>query len=266
MKNLSFHEISKSNQTAKFGVINNILAYISLFNIVLGLFGNTTCFFIFRFNSDLKKLSSLVYLSFCAVLDTIALFIWNFDSFSFVMFNFVIEDLNLFTCKFFVYFQYVCLQSSSILLSMASIDRLVTIKSRPGSFITRLPFSTTKSAYTWSFAIIFILGALNIHIAIFNGYLDPPQLKNFTANATNITLLKLDYFQNPDIHCYSYSPTLPFEFLPTWDIVHFALYNIFPFCLMLVSNIQIIITLMMSKKNVRLSSKSAKALNRKKII
>ena len=53
---------------------NNIFSYISLIIIILGLIGNTTTYIIFRFNKDMKKLPSMVILSFVCITDTLSLF------------------------------------------------------------------------------------------------------------------------------------------------------------------------------------------------
>ena len=53
---------------------NHIVSYISIIIIMLGLIGNTTTFIIFRFNKDMKKLPSMVILSFVCITDTLSLF------------------------------------------------------------------------------------------------------------------------------------------------------------------------------------------------
>ena len=49
------------------------------------------------------------------------------------------------------------------------VDRFISIKSIPGSFYSRLPFGTIKSAYIWCGCITLIMFLFNIHILIFNG-------------------------------------------------------------------------------------------------
>ena len=77
--------------------------------------------------------------------------------------------------------QYFSLQSSGFLTCLLTIDRFITLSSTPGSFYSKLPFSSPKSVATWSIGIITFFFLLNIHILFFYGYFeDPPSIYNQT--------------------------------------------------------------------------------------
>ena len=67
--------ISKSEEQEKqykLSTIDIIIAYIPLLIILFGFTGNTISFIIFRFENDLKNISSMVYLSFCCLTDSLS--------------------------------------------------------------------------------------------------------------------------------------------------------------------------------------------------
>ncbi|RNA17879.1 rhodopsin-like protein [Brachionus plicatilis] len=133
-------------------LFSNVVSILPLVIIVLGLFGNCTCFLIFRLNRQFSKVPSMVFLSFVAIFDTLSLFEWNLNHFLGPNFGIRLEFQNLFNCKFFVFLQVYSLQVSALLLSIMCIDRYVTISSIPGSIYSRMPFSTVKnSTQTTSF-------------------------------------------------------------------------------------------------------------------
>jgi hypothetical protein len=120
-----------------------------------------------------------------------------------------------------------------------TIDRFVTIRSTPGSFYSKLPFATTKSAYAWSIGIVCVIGLINSHLLILNGYYEDPVLKNRTIStvekigaSTNVTEQYL--YQNPNIVCYRYKTG--FAVTPQWDTVEMFLYSFIPATIMIMFN------------------------------
>jgi hypothetical protein len=141
-----------------------------------------------------------------------------------------------------VFLQFFSLESSGLLLSFISIDRYFTIISKPGSFVSKLPFGTPRTAFIWSSAITIFIFLLHAHILILNGYLDQTQYLNetltFEINGSfiNKTKLKLNY--SDDIHCYSYSSS--FGLLPLYNILAMSIYSLIPFAIMMIFNSLII--------------------------
>jgi hypothetical protein len=188
-----------------------IISYISIIIITLGLTCNTTAFLIFRFNMKMKKIPSMVILSFVCITDTLSLFTWNINHFVFTNFGFEIENLNIYNCKIFLFMQYFSLQSSGLLLSMVSIDRYIFVSKLPNSFLSKLPFGTLKTATCWSILIITIVGLLNSYLLIFD----------------RKYLIKY-------VECYILSNGFQINII--WEKVHSVVYSILPFILMIIFN------------------------------
>lgn len=144
-------------------------AEFNLVIICLGVIGNTVSFVIFRFHPSFCKMPSMVYLSFVAVTDTIALFEWNLDHFTLLMYKLEISSINLVVCRIYTFAQYASLQASALVLSIMCIDRYVTVMAIPGSFLHKLPFRTNRSAFIWSCGVILFTILLNFHILLFCG-------------------------------------------------------------------------------------------------
>jgi hypothetical protein len=137
--------------------------------------------------------------------------------------NFLFEFFNIASCKIFVFIQFFSLESSGFLLSMLSVDRYISVISIPGSFASRLPFRTPKSAHLWSCVIIGLVFILNCHILILNGYYEQTFEKNQTIS-------KLICYKNIN----------GFQLNPLWENVHLILYSLIPFIIMIVFNILLI--------------------------
>lgn len=147
----------------KFGAEFNLLI------IVLGLIGNITSFAIFRFHPSFKKMPSMVFLSFVAVSDTIALFEWNLNHFTLLVYDLELSSINLAYCRIYTFVQYASLQTSALILSIMCIDRYVTVMAMPGSFLHKLPFRSNRNAVLWSCGVILFTILLNLHILIYCG-------------------------------------------------------------------------------------------------
>ena len=75
----STNNIDRTIATANdvvYNVMFILVTYYPLVIIALGILGNTSFFIIFHLNKRLKSLSSMVYLSFVVITDTLSLFIW----------------------------------------------------------------------------------------------------------------------------------------------------------------------------------------------
>ena len=146
--------------------------------------------------------------SFISLLDLLSLFTWNLDSYFNIFYGFDYETKSFLACRLMVFLQFFGSDSSALLLSFISIDRYFTIISKPGSFVSKLPFGTARAAFIWSSSITIATFLLHSHILILNGYLDQPQYLNETVvyemNDSLIYKTKLKLNFTDDIHCYSY--------------------------------------------------------------
>lgn len=148
---------------------NAFIAHFNLITIGLGVIGNTICFLIFRLHHSFNRMSSMVYLSFVAVIDTLALFEWNLDHFIQLNYNIDMLVISIPLCRICEFVQYTCLQSSALILSMMCIDRYVTVAALPGSMLHKLPFRTNRSALFWSIGILTFAILLNSHLLFLLG-------------------------------------------------------------------------------------------------
>jgi hypothetical protein len=276
-------------------IVKAINSYIPLMIIFIGVVGNTSAFLVFRFNKDMKKLSTMVIFSFLTVIDTSSLFMWNLNHFLEPNFKIYIENLSLFTCKFFTFLQFFSLQSSGWLLSYACVDRYFSIMSTPGSFISKLPFGTIKSSVCGSALIVSIMALANSHMIILNGWVRPPKqhkrvvefnvtmskqnmsvLEGILAGKSNesywytlvslnhshlqaignYTLTNIEYFS---FECYRYSED--FKIVPLWDSVNMIVYSFVPFSIMAVFNVLLIKNTLSTSKTIKKNKQDKSTLN-----
>lgn len=228
-------------------VFIKLVSFIPILIIIIGVLGNSASFLIFRFHKDINGISSMVYLSFIAITDTLSLFLWNLDHFTEINFHLSIENFSIVSCRIGVFIQYTSLQSSAFLLSMVCIDRYIFIKSLPNSFLSRLPFRTARSATIWSLVIIGVIGTINSHILLFAGVYEIKVFQNLTE------MRQEKYFV-----CYKYENG--FSLSKVWETVHLFIYNLIPFAIMIVFNILIIKNIIISSigKSLKSYSKSLK--------
>ena len=255
-----------SEKKSELTQFDRFVSYLPHPIILLGLFGNTACFLIFRLSKEFNQIPSMVYLSFIAILDTLSLFEWNLNHFLSPNFNIELEYLNVFNCKFFIFIQVFSFHCSANLLSIMCIDRFVTINSMPGSLFSRLPFSTVKSSYIWSISLLVFFFIFNSHLLILNGNYVNVKFKNeteFTIN-TNGTLISNVKTIKIEKLCYWYSPT--YRIYPLLDHINLVVYNLIPFTIMMTFNVLLITkTLLMNKSSKYLNDKEAlKAMKKKR--
>jgi hypothetical protein len=230
-------------------IIYMAISYIPLAIIFLGLLGNTSSFMIFSFNKELNTFSSIMYLSFIAVIDTIGLFVWNLNHFLQPNFNIYIEKFNLFNCKFFTFLQYFTLQSSGFLYTFISIDRYFSVMSKPGSLLRQLPFGTSKSAMVWSICILIGVFLFNTHLLVLNGHYEKTYTNYSVVNRTDL-VFKIK--ESLKLSCYA-APS--FNIWPLWEVVHIAVHTFIPFIIMAIFNTRLIMNGLLGIKKIKTTKK-----------
>ena len=229
-----------------------IISYFPLVIIFIGIIGNSASFLIFRFEKELRAMSSMVYLSFCCITDTLSLFTWNLNHFLLPNFDLAMEDFNIHTCRFFQFLQYFTLQSSALLLGFVSIDRYFTVISKPGSFVSKLPFGTTKSAFIISSLITITIGSLNSFM-LFTDRLEINQ------NDTNIVSNK-NYKFSLKHDCYILANG--YRIFPNYEMIHILIYPIISVIIMVLFNTLLIAKLISIHRKKPQNQKAQKFLNR----
>ena len=223
MQNLTDLGVLKNISQINKSTFAQVTSYFGIIIIGLGLVFNTLTFLIFRLDKDLKKMPSIVILSFVCISDTLSLFTWNLNHFL-EKYNLKIENIDISTCKIFSFMQYTSLEISGLLLSLCTIDRYFTVASIPGNFISKLPFGTHKTSLIWSISIISFIYLLNSY------------------------LLFADRLVNNDNIFRCYDLANGFKIYETWEKIHLFLYNFFPFVIMTIFNLLLIKKTRFSKK------------------
>ena len=238
-------------------IVFKIISIIPLIIIFIGVTGNLTSFLIFRLEKELRQMSSMVYLSFCCITDTLSLFTWNLNHFLRPNFNFGTDELGIHYCRFFQFIQYFSLQSSALILAAVCVDRYFSVISTPGSFISKLPFGTVKSATIISSIIVTIIALSNSFI-LFTDRLEIYQ--NETIIYNNLT-----YFQHLPVKydC----DTLPngYKIYPDYETVHIIIYPTLAVIIMFIFNTLLIIKIVSIKKSRSSSSNNNNNSNNKMI-
>lgn len=206
-----------------------LLPLLFIFNALVF---NTSLSYILLNNKKLNKSSSMRYLAIIATFDTLSLFTWNLNQFLKPNFNFEIEHLNAFTCKFFIYLQFTTLQISSLLRCLVCIDRyyyIVKLKNKKQTFGIIL-FGTIKSVNYWSLCVIGFIFVLNLHLLINAGSY---------KTTTNSHRFEFDCYQ-----------TNHYNIRPTWNRVNLVLNCSLPFILMTIFDALLIHKAYIVKQNV----------------
>lgn len=219
--------------------LTKVLSEVPFVIIAICVTGNAISFVIFRFHSQFKSLSPMVYLSVLACTDTLTVFVWNIDHhFEIYNYNFKVENISELMCRLATFCQYFSLESSAFILSMVSIDRYFTVISKPGSLVSRLPFRTKKSAFIWSFVVLAITAAINFHLLV----LERLHVDVYVKDVANTTRHEKTF------DCYKYANG--FHPYPNWENVHLILYDLIPFLVMFTFNMLLIKNLLAVRRKV----------------
>lgn len=234
-------------------ILVKVLNHLPLINISLALALNLLCFVIFSFSKEFNSIPSMIYLSFISVFDTLSHINWRLSGLIEIYLSINnIYERSMFICLAFPFITYASPQISAFLLSLLCIDRFMSVMSRPGSILSKLPFGTKRSALIWSLCVVIAICSLNSHFILFNGKYNT--FYNITINDN-----KTDLFS--EIECFRYSDK--FTIFPLWDQVNLVMYSLIPFSLMLVFNILLIYKTLIPRKNTK-SSLSIRSIRKKK--
>ena len=142
----------------------NLISVIDCIIIILGTIGNLTSFYLLT-RKILRPVSSMRYLAALTLVDTVCLYGWYLSSvYRQLSGEHVrrIENVNKFTCKLISYMSFTCLQLSSAILCMLTIDRLLIIKSS----LWRSKYANPKFASKLVIFIAIFFCLLNLVIPI----------------------------------------------------------------------------------------------------
>jgi hypothetical protein len=214
------------------------LSYYAMFLIILGTICNIFTFLIMN-TKTLRKFSCMRILAALSLSDLVVLYQWNFNTFyeynlsSPPMYK-DIEELSLFGCRVISFLAFSSLETSSWLLSLVSLDRVMVVYS---SWWKVNMSKTRRTDYLIVSIFSFIL-LINFHILFLNGYVEYDSINN------------REY-----VICYK-NKNLKTYINPNWQRVHLLLYNAIPFTIMSVCNFFIIYNVKYTNK-IRLNSRKS---------
>ena len=249
-----------------FSLFHKLVIFMPIMIIANAIVFNTMSFCIFMFGKNLRNLSSMRYLAFICICDTFSLFVWNLDQFLAPHFGLRVEYLNIFSCRFLLFFQFVTLQVGGILRGLICVDRYYAILPKS----KRKQFGTVKTANLYATIVLVAICLLNSHIPILAGkyirtkVMIPVDTLNSTYVHNNSTI------QNGKIHienevvtfeCYQ---TAYYTIRPFWSRVHMVVNNFIPCLAMLVYNTLLLQKTLKAKQRIRLT-KSIVDRNRKRL-
>jgi hypothetical protein len=172
---------------------------------------------------NLRKYTTMRYLTVVAIADICSLYSWNLNLFYKHLINPYqndIEDASVIPCRIVSFIAFVSLELSSWYLTLVSVDRCLNIHFL---FWNRQFGRASYSIYIILGTTIIII-CLNIHLLFLNGYKQP--------NCT-------PYGKNTCFVCYA-RPNDSLYIFPKWEKIHVIVYNFIPFSIMLVSTCFII--------------------------
>ena len=222
------------------------LTWLPLCLIFIAIIFNTLTSIILVVNKEAKKINCFKYLAFIAFFDTLCLFTWNLNEFLTPNFNFKIENLNIYTCRLFLFIQFISLQINSILRSLVCIERYYFVMklAHPVSFGRRF-FGTARSVNFWIITTIFVVSFLNCHLLFNVGSYEEMEVKskgkeNF-QNVTHTVIMKFN--------CYGNKKSMVLK--PVWNRVNLLTACIIPSSIMFIFDGLLIFRSYIAKQKVK---------------
>lgn len=248
---------TKNSMSNSIDTFFDVSSYFPIATVTVGTIGNLLAFLIIISNKELRILSTMVYLAFLCIINTLSLIHWNLD-FHFLIINYKITmvDSNMIVCKLLTFIQYTSFQIIGILNCLICIDFYYVLNLRYNPFrIGRLNkcFASRKSAVIWSLSVILFMSLINIHFIAFNGYWVPEKelktsYKVVDTNGTIINELIEIKKEQQSFQCYKY-PLNYGILLTIWDHVINAFYNYIPIMFIILFDLIIIVKLIKSSRS-----------------
>lgn len=164
---------------------------------------------------------------------------WNLSSLHSSFYPFYQDYLPVLACRLLIFVQLVSTETVGFLLSLVSIDRLVIIISKSGTVYKKLPFTTRKSAMSWTGGILGLATFLNYDLLMINLDADMMPMKNFTTN-----------------NSYCHQMVTTSQLIQSWDLFRIYTFLLVPCIFMGVTNLVMVVkTFRMRKKTSPNNSK-----------
>ena len=194
-----------------------IVAYYAFSLIIVGTIFNLLTFIVLcrkKFR-DTNERPALHYMRAMAIFDSLMLYGWNLDHYTFTVYGFELIVYTIASCKYVGFFNYFTRQVSAWLRVFISFDRFLSLK-----YHYRTWFGRSKNVLIIIGSIIGVGTLFNLHIVIFACFYEP----NGTMNVNSRLSMMYPY--------------------PIWTYVHLGISNFLPFVLMGIFNANAIYHLM----------------------
>ena len=190
--NAYFKNFAQHRELNIFYPVEHLLSYYTLVLIVIGTLFNLTSFLVMQ-RRNLKKYSCMRILSIAALADALVLYQWNLNTF--FKYNLSkppayndLEEISLFWCRWISFCAFSTLQTSSWLLSLVSIDRVMIIYSH--AWKTKVS-GKPRVVNGLIAAVVSTIFTLNSHILFLNGYtVRKPFANAVVANNSNSSAVR----------------------------------------------------------------------------
>jgi hypothetical protein len=184
-----------------------IVGYYPLALMIVGTILNSLTFIVLCQSSfkHTKKQPTIHYMRTTAIFDILVLYGWNLDHYLSNIYGFSLEQYNIPSCKFFVFFGYYTVQTSAWLRIFVCLDRYLSL-----SRLHKTWFSHSKNVIIIIICIVTLLALFNLHLMAFGCFYAPDGTVDINARL--------------------------YETFPMWDDVNLAVYNCIPLVLMIILN------------------------------
>jgi hypothetical protein len=190
-----------------------VIKIVCCYQLFLLVFGTLSNLFSFYICTRIKQNMTFIFLSFLSITNIMTLYHWNLESFFPYLFGIDWKNLNLYTCKFFGWFQFTGLQSSAWLLYLMSVEQCLSVKIKHWRSI----YFKSKQAYMTAAFVASFFTLYNLHVLFTFGL-------SVNLNGTE------------KVFCQENANFSSRKFMSSWSRVHSFTYSIVPFSILIISN------------------------------
>jgi hypothetical protein len=204
--------------------------------LVIGTIGNILSIIVFT-QKEMRKYSSFYYFAILNIINLVLLITASVRSIGEFNFSMDIRQINLFTCKLHVFLTYFLGHLSSILLTVISIDRVISVV-----FLNK---SKTICSTKFAFKVVVVLFVINFVLS------------------SHFLILESGYYLNNNstsiIVCQTRTNTTYQMFITqVWKIIDMSLFAFIPFIIM--SSCSVIILFVVSRQSKKFQKKQESPL------
>lgn len=179
--------------------------------------------FVVMIRTNIRKYACMRYLAVLSLVDLMVLYQWNLNTFFKYNLSMApeyhdLEEISLYLCRYISYMAFSLLQTSSWILCLVSLDRVMILYSH----YWKLHMQKPERINLILLALFVCIFGLNSHILFKNGYVESIEDGNGTVLSTHVVCYKA---RNDRYYIW-----------PNYQKIHLIMYNFIPFIVMLTCN------------------------------